>query len=480
LENTSTTKIRKILQNFGYLTFGKSLGDFFTFLLFVVFSRVFGQEGIGQYSFAMAFTGFFAVLADFGLNGLSIKELSRLDEHIGRHAGRFLTLRICFSVLAFTALALLLPILPFSQETKHIILFIGLYQILYRILDGFLAVYIAREDTHIAGTLDALFRGSTALVGCAIIYLQGTMITTVASLPVVTAIQILTTYALLIRRYGAPSLASSLRKLMDMVREAFPYALSVLLFQVRSRIDVVFLTFIIDATAAGIYNVAYRIIFMLSFIPHFGALSLFPYASRLYVQSKSELSNVYSQALSAAIIIGMPVAAGVWLVAPEIISIVFGEEFTGSIMVLRLLAWLLFLMFVLRILVTFLVSCDLQVEVTRKQFVAGVVNILGNAVLIYFFGLLGAACATLLAESLLVLLYFIRLNEELGWPNISQRLFISIVGVASFCIPFSIVDELSLFVVIPASVGIYLLTLAIFRETREHEFNILFNFVRRR
>ena len=48
----------------------------FTFILFVLISRKFGQEGIGQYSFAVGLTGFFAVCADFGLYNYSIKEIS--------------------------------------------------------------------------------------------------------------------------------------------------------------------------------------------------------------------------------------------------------------------------------------------------------------------------------------------------------------------------------------------------------------------
>ena len=49
----------------------------FTFVLFVVLSRTFGQDGIGQYSFAMALTGFFGLFGDFGLYNLSVKEISR-------------------------------------------------------------------------------------------------------------------------------------------------------------------------------------------------------------------------------------------------------------------------------------------------------------------------------------------------------------------------------------------------------------------
>ena len=71
------TRKRGILDNAGTLTISRIASDLFTFAFFVVLSRIFGQEGIGQYSFAMALTGFFGLFGDFGLYNLSVKEISR-------------------------------------------------------------------------------------------------------------------------------------------------------------------------------------------------------------------------------------------------------------------------------------------------------------------------------------------------------------------------------------------------------------------
>ena len=124
---------RKIIGNFFFLTTGKTIGDFFTFILFVVISRLFGQEGTGQYSFAVAFTGFFVVFADFGLYGFAIKELS---QHIGSFQaeyGRLWILRVTLSLGVLFALVVSSPFLPFSKDTKLIIVIIGVYQLMQRL-----------------------------------------------------------------------------------------------------------------------------------------------------------------------------------------------------------------------------------------------------------------------------------------------------------------------------------------------------------
>ena len=470
---------RKLFLNFSFLTIGKTLGDVFTFLLFVLFSREYGQEGIGQYSFAIAFAGFFAVLADFGLHGFSIKEISRYAGDAKEIYGRFIFLRFILSVFSVLLLLFILPFLPFTFENKLIVILIGIYLILYRIVDGTLAVFIAYEDTRDAGKLDAIFRGTTALVGCMIILGGGSILTTVISLPVVTAFQVFIAYKMVVRKYGKPNYQLSILPLIELAKEAIPYAVSTFLFQLRTRIDVIFITFLIGPASAGIYNVAYRIIFLLSFIPHFASLAIFPQTSRLFVNSKEQLGKLYGQSIGLAILIGLPAAAGIWLAAPEIIEYIFGDEFKESSLVLKYLAWILLQMFMLRILVTFLMSCDLQKEVTHSQWKAVLVNVVGNLILIPAIGIYGAAIATLISEAFLIMLYVFRLKKVLGFPDIKQRLLISVTGVVCFCGVFMSFPGTPIFIVIPGSIIIYTLILSLFKEIRDNEMKVVLDVLRK-
>lgn len=93
---------RLIFRNFSFLIVGKTLGDVFTFIFFVLLSRAFGQEGIGQYSFAMALAGFFWVFAEFGLYNLSIKEMSRHTGDLGEYYGGIFSLRLILSIQQFS------------------------------------------------------------------------------------------------------------------------------------------------------------------------------------------------------------------------------------------------------------------------------------------------------------------------------------------------------------------------------------------
>jgi O-antigen/teichoic acid export membrane protein len=469
----------RILRNFSFLTIGKTLGDAFTFLLFVVLSRTFGQEGIGQYSFAMALTGFFVVFADFGLYNLSIKEMSRRHGSVGEYYGGILLLRLLLSIVVLAALLFGLSLLSFPSETRQIIALIGVYQIIYTLMDGFAAVFIAREEMHIAGLLEFSLRAVTALVGIAVALSTANLVMVLVTLPVLTSGQVLVAYRLVSKKYGRPKLSGSWSYLSRTLREAIPYGLSMFLRQLSTRVDVVFLGFFLGATAAGVYNVAYRVVFLLMFLPHFAAMALFPMASRLYVSSPKELEALYHKSLNLVILVGLPATCGLGLIAPDLINFTFGEAFAESSIILRCLAWLLFLSCPKSIMGIFLTSCDRQAERTRSQWTSAWVNVLGNGLLIPTIGVNGAAIATVISETLLVILLAMRIKAFLGWPQVGSRLVMSAVATATFCLPLAFFSSIPLWVAIPASMLLYSGSLVSFKEIRMNEVRTLMDLLRR-
>lgn len=474
----SGPKAFQIFKNFSFLTIGKTLGDAFTFLLFVVLSRVFGQDGIGQYSFAMALTGFFVVFSDFGLYPFTVKEMSRRTISFEDYYGRIFSLRLILSAAIFGVLLLVLSFLPFPYETKLIIAVIGAYQVISRVVEGIGAIFVAREDTHLAGLIEASSKAIAALAGIAVVMAGGSLVTSLAILPTVALGTLFVTYWLMTIKYGRPNLVLFSSSLRHVMREAIPYALSLFLFQLYSRVDVVILGFFFGATAAGIYNVGYRVVFFLMFIPQLAAMAIFPTASRLYLDSMKDLKSLYRKGLNLIILIGVPAASGLFLISPNLINLIFGKSFEESATVLRILCGLLFLACLNRIIGVFMMSCDRQVERTRCQWKAACVNVLGNLLLIPIFGFKGAAVTALISETLLIILFAIQLKPVLGLPRIGSRLAISGLGTASFCFTFSYFPSDSLMVVILLSILLYLGTLVFFKDIRRNEIRMVLSLLK--
>ncbi len=472
----SKISIRKVIHNFSYLVTGKILGDAFTFVFFVVISRTFGQEGIGQYSFAMALTGFFVVFADFGLNSLSIKEMSRFTGSISEYLGNILFLRLVFTITVFVLLFSIIPFLSFSRELIMTIAIIGTYQIINSQVDGFASVFIARQDMHFAGLIEFSLRMITAIIGIVVVKMGFGLLIALCVMPVVSMLHLVAAYSIVVKKYGRPKLVWSLTDIKQKMRDTVPYGLSAFINQLNTRLDVVFLGVIIGASASGVYNVAYRIVFLLMFVSRFMGQTLFPIASKLYVESHTKLRELYNKSLNYACLVGLPAASGLCLIAPELIELVFGPDFNESVLVMRYISWLLFIVFFRALMGVFLTSCDRQKDRTKSQWYSACLNIAGNAALIPLLGIKGAAIATLLSETFLVVLFAFRLKNILGWPNIWSRLAMGAIATAAFVSPLLIYRGLSLFVMVPLAILIYGGTLLLFNEIRRNEFRMLVSY----
>jgi len=478
-ETRKRARTLKMIRNFGFLTSGKTLSDVFTFILFIALSRVYGQEGIGQYSFAIAFTGIFAMFSHFGLYQLAVKELSRRTDTFSDYNGAIFSLRLVLTLASAGIMLAIIPFLPFDGQTKLVLIIIGVFQFGYRIADGIAAVFVAREDTHLAGLLEVFLRVVSTLLAVYIILAGGSILLALTALPVVVVFQFVAAYWIAARKYGRPRLVLSPPSLLRVMRDAIPYGSSFVLMELRWRVNIVILGFFVSTAAAGLYNVGFRVVFLLMFISEFASMAIFPQASQLWLKSHDEFRQLYHSTLRLMVLFGLPIAAGVWLLAPDAIQIVFGPEFSESAVILRILASLVLLTFLSRTMEVFLMSGDHQAERAKSQWVAAGVSLVGNLALIPFFGIVGAAVAMLLAEIVFVVLLILYLKPLTGWPQIGSSTLIGITGVASFLLPFFFLPSFSPTVVIPASIILYLTILVAFKEIRAGEIRTLISLVKR-
>ncbi len=208
-------------------------------------------------------------------------------------------------------------------------------------------------------------------------------------------------------------------------------------------------------------------------------MSLFPRASKLYADSVSDFSELYLRSLCLIVLLGLPIAAGVWLTAPDLVVLTFGEEFREAAPVLRILTVWLFLTFLSRTAAVFLMACDRQTHRTRGYLNATWVSLAAGLLLIPRFGVEGAAVAAAISEAVPAALFVFWLRPVVGWPRMSSRLVIGGLGATSFCVAFALLPTLPMSVVIPASMLIYAAILVLFKETRTSEVRAVVGIVRR-
>jgi O-antigen/teichoic acid export membrane protein len=469
----------RIFKNFGFLVFGKLFADSFMFIYFVLIARSFGQVGIGHYSFAMGLTGLFAVFADSGLNKLSIKEMSCLKSGVMAHYSQVLSLRLVLCLLAIVSILLVTWVISFPRELVIIIWLIGTYQVLTTLVDGFGAIFVSREQMHITSLLDMSQRIFTALLGVSIILCGGGLILTIAALPLMSLIHAGIGYVLAVRYYGYLAPWTRLYELTSLLSKAFPYGLHSFLEQLLIRLPVILLGILIGTAAAGIFNTSHRIILLLTCVAMFAPLSLFPAASKHYVESKARLKDLYHRSVNSTILVALPAAAGLWLISSDLIDVVYGQGFEESAHVLEILAWMLIVGPLKGMFEVFLTAADRQSEIAKGYFWTSCASVPIFLFAILQFGAIGAASVMISMETILACIFLIRLGTVLGTPRVGKRMVISLIGVCAFLIPLPWAEpDIGLWQTIGAASLIYLGVMLSFRDIRQGEGKFLMGIMR--
>lgn len=474
--------VLSIFRNFAYLTGGRLMGDVVVFLFFVVLARNFGQEGLGQYSFAMALTSIVVVLADFGIFHLSVKDMSRQsdDADIATYYGHLLTLRLMLVGLALGMLLLFLPFLPFSADLKHMVILVGSYQIFLTLVDGFSAVFIARQSMLVSSVLDFSLRVTTALAGIAVALMGGSLLMAATALPVVTVVHVGIAYVLVVRRFGVRPTRLNLERAKVLLRLASPFAQRSLLGLLTLRIAIVCIGFILGEAAAGVFNAAYRVIFVLLFITNFAGLALLPVASQMHASGDGKLRELYSGSLSVTLLVGLPMAGGLWLISKELIDTLYEREFLESAAVLSWLAWLIPIGFLRSISETFLIAMDRQEVVTRSYLIVAVAGVFLHTLFPYFLDVKGAAMAALAAESMLVVILGARLRTLFDWQKVLKRVALSFLGILAFVIAVTVSNVESMTVKILVAASVYALVVSMSSDVRRIEIRSIWGHIQSR
>lgn len=463
----------------GLLSVGRVSGDLFFFLLLLLFARIYGVEGVGLYGVALGLAGIIGVLSDAGLYQFSIMTLSRPDESRQVFVGKILVIRALLSTLIFGALGASLWLLEIGASMSLMIAAMSLYQILHFAGVGLGSVFLAVQKTYVVVALEFIAKFVSVSAAVFVSLSDGTLLQSILVMSSGSGAFAIAMIILVRREVGEINCSYSIREIFGTLRSAFPFASGEFFRQLGSRIDVILLALFLGVDASGIYNAAYRVVFMVTLLMSYVGLAFLPLATKLHHSDRKKRDEIYGSALKAMVLLGVPCAAGLWLVRADIVDVLFGASFRDAAEVLGILAWSLVPACLQSVTGGLLTACGLQYLRSRVLQLSAVAALAGNMALIPVLGVRGAAVATVIYAVCIVGGFMFYTSHESRLPFIWNRLLAAVVGSAAFVLVLD-GSGLSLVLVIPLAVLIYLAVIAAFPEIRKVEFNVVLAALRRR
>ena len=257
--------VYRIAKNTAVLLIAQVISYVISFVYILYLTRYLGPGKFGVLSFAIAFTGFFQIFTDFGLQWLLVREIARDKGQTAKYLYNGGAVKTILAVVTLILMFVTVSILGYGQETIFVVYLIGISVILNSFSQLFFAVLQAYEDMEIQGLgqiihmlvmLAGIILGINmgfGLMGFGYVYLAASIVLVTYSF---TAVKM--------KYFGTGGTLSSIRLGVDrhtclrLFKGAFPFGLAGVFYTIYSTLDTIVLSVAKGDEAVGLYSAAYR------------------------------------------------------------------------------------------------------------------------------------------------------------------------------------------------------------------------------
>ena len=381
---------------------GEALAKVGSLAFFIVLARKVGEEGFGVFSFALALTGALLIAAGFGTDDLLAREVSRDRNRAGRYLGDAVGLKIVTSVgLLAVALAVVL-IGDYPPDARWVTLLVGAGVAMEVMSRSWHSVFQAHERLGLVSSCLIVQRLVTAAGGITILLAGGGLVAASAMFAVGALVALTTAEVMLRRVIGVrrtmPTRAGSLR----LLKAGVPIGIAGVLFTLLLRLDVTLLSFLSTDAEVGVYAAAFRLVEGIQFVSWAFGAAMLPWFARTKAPALLERGFMLGLKFEAGLL--LPVGLVFTLFAPSIVHLLYGGQFQGAVVPLRILGCTVAFYGLQSFAGVVLIARDAPRLLLRNVAIVCAQNIVCNAIFIPLYGADGAAAVTLSSSVLLATL----------------------------------------------------------------------------
>ncbi|MCB0211049.1 MAG: glycosyltransferase [Anaerolineae bacterium] len=412
-----------IARNSFFSAFGKLSIKLIAFIFTIFIVRYLGDEDYGRYTLIWSYVVVYSMLADAGLGLLAIREIAQKQPGSQYIAANIIIIRVLLALVSMVLILGTVWVLNYDPIFLLQAFLASQILLLYAIHDPLDAVLQAHERFDLS-TL-AIVIGLLVFVGTGFIFLWfGWHITGVILARLLNVLVSIWLAWRLLAKYRA-NLQWQIKPRLwpGFLHASLPFGLIKLLLSWSSRIDLIILAWFWPEQMVGWYGAAYALIIGIMVIPNSINAALFPALSRQYARDPANVPHTGEMVLKYLVIIAVPAAAGLSLIASQLIPLLYGADFTPAAIVLPLLIWVAPLAAISEFLRYYLLTINREKPAVWGLVLSVTANIALNFWLIPVYGLIGAAISAIAAEFCLVLLYASQLRTQLKPLKLSRILF---------------------------------------------------------
>jgi O-antigen/teichoic acid export membrane protein len=406
--------LQKTLNNFFSLLSSELITKIFSFLVIVYLARIIGPSAFGKVSFAMAIFMYFWVFSTLGLDILGTREIAKDKESIFQYISEIGFIKILLSIIAYVLMIIFVLFFISSKQMRLLILFYGLtllptaflFEWAFQGIEKMHFISVSRLISNVLyfALILIIVKSSNQILFVPLLYFFSFII---AALFLVFSLFFL---------YKKLPLEFRFKRMRNIFLLAIPIGFSFILAQIFYNFDLVMLGFMKNEVEVGFYNAVFKVYMFVILFAGIYHSALFPRITHFYNKDPIKLEIIYQRSNRILAIFAVPIVIGGIVLAPKIISLIYGNIYLPGVLALQILFCGIITLYINTGYHRGLLACGRE-----KWYLAGVlvpvlINIIMNFILIPPFGLNGAAFATVLGELTAFIVSYVGFNKVVRAP----------------------------------------------------------------
>lgn len=321
---------KALVWNSGVQVAGKAASTALGFVVIAIVARALGPTGAGHYYTALAFLQIIGVLADLGLYIVLIKKLAEDPTNADAWASTAFTLRL-ITAAAILIIAPVVGALTSYPGDVKVGIAIGAFST-FAIVVNQVLVGIFQRGLQMGRVVIAEIVGRVVLLGATLaVAATHPTVPWVLGAVAIGALANLAFSFWFSRGLVRIRLVWDKLRMMTIVREGWPIALSVGFNLVYFKTDMLVLAATHPASDAGLYGQANKVLEVLATFPAMLAGLLTPILANAFAsQDRQRFRSILQRAVDGLALLAFPLAVGTPFVAVQVMRLSGGEEFTAA------------------------------------------------------------------------------------------------------------------------------------------------------
>lgn len=394
-------KISNIAKNTSYLTLALVIQKVISFTYFTLLARYLGPADLGKYYFAISFTTIFAIFIDLGFSNVLTREVAKDQKQSAYWLGNILTLKVPLSILTAGAVFLMIRALGYDGLTRTLVYVSCLSMILDSFTYTFFAISRGFHNLKYESISSVVFQLIVLIIGYGALLLGRGLVAAVGALAIASLYNFLYSWTIVRKKIGvAVKFFYDLPTIKLILRISWPFAAYAIFQRLYVYLDSVLLSVLAGDEQVGLYQVAFKIIFALQFLPMAFTASLYPAMSAYWQTNRQQLAVSFERAINYLLIISLPIIVGAVLLADKIV-LLFKEGYGGATLPLQISMVSLVFIFLNFPIGSLLNACDRQRRNTFNMAIVTALSVLLNFIFIPRWQAIGASLTVLITNALM-------------------------------------------------------------------------------